>query len=679
MSLLISVFLKYAFTLSLFYTMRPVHKIYSIVQLAGIAFLLLRQSPVVIGQTTTQKQQASSIEWPAYGNDAGGMRFSPLSQINPANVKQLTVAWTFRTGELDHYKGTDAAEKAAFEATPIMVDGALIFTTPTSRVFAIDAATGQKKWAYDPDVYLRQDLSEITSRGVSVWPVPGDKTASTGANKRVFVATLDGRLIALDALTGKPITTFGKAGSVDLRQGVGNISVTSPPAVIGNTIVVGSSMGDNQRFNYERGVVRAYDALTGALRWSWDPIPRTKGDAGFDTWKGPSATQTGAANAWSIISADAERDLVFIPTTSPSPDYYGGERLGKNLYANSIVAIRASTGNVVWSFQTVHHDIWDHDNASQPVLIPFTQHGKTVPAVAVGTKMGHLFILHRETGVPLLPVEERPVPKSTVPGEEAFPTQPFPTTLPALGLQKAEAWGPTPADKATAQKRMDALRYEGSFTPPSLQGSLMTPGNVGGVHWGGMCYDPQSGLLITNVNRMAAVIRLVARETLTETVRNDQDLLRAETGMQSGTPYVIKRSYMFTKTDKGIMMQTPPPWGTLVALNLQKGKLEWEVPLGYMMNPETYPEAKQWGSLNFGGAIATAGGLVFVAASLDGHLRAFKTQDGSLQWEVPLPAGGQATPMTYQLNGQQYVVIAAGGHGKLGTKLGDYVVAYRLP
>ncbi len=648
-------------------------------QFVRITFLFLSLTIVVIGQAVAQKKTTNSVEWPAYGNDAGGMRFSPLTQINSTNVKQLTVAWTFRTGELELYKGTSAEEKAAFETTPIMVDGTLFFSTPTSRVFAIDATTGQKKWDYNPDVYLRQDLSEITSRGVSVWPDPNDKSASATATKRIFVATLDGRLIALDALTGKPVATFGNAGSVDLRQGVGNISITSPPAIIGNTVVVGSSMGDNQRFNYERGVVRAYDALTGALRWSWDPIPRSKNDAGFDTWKGPNASQTGAANAWSLISADAERDLVFIPTTSPSPDYYGGERLGKNLYASSIVAIRASTGKVVWHFQTVHHDVWDYDNASQPLLFLFTQNGKTVPAVAVGTKMGHIFILHRETGVPLLPVEERPVPKSTVPGEETFPTQPFPATLPVVGLQKIDAWGVTPDEKAAAQHRIDGLNYAGIFTPPTLQGSIMTPGNVGGVHWGGMSYDPESGLLITNVNRMAAVIRLVAREKLAESVKNDQDLLRAETGMQSGTPYVVKRSYLFTKDERGIHMQTPPPWGTLVALNLRKGSLEWEVPLGYMMDISTYPQAKQWGSLNFGGAITTSGGLVFVAASLDGHLRAFKTQDGSLLWETPLPAGGQATPMTYQVNGQQYIVIAAGGHGKLGTNLGDYVVAYRLP
>lgn len=628
--------------------------------------------------TTGFAQSNPGQEWPAYGNDAGGMRYSPLKQINTETVRQLRVAWTFRTGELEHYKGTDASEKAAFEATPVMVDGTIFFTTPSTRVFALDAATGTKKWEYNPDVYLRQDLSEVTSRGVSIWPAATDK-ANARAAKRVFVPTLDGRLIALDAATGQPISSFGKDGSVDLRQGVGNISVTSPPAIVGNTVVVGSSMGDNQRFNYERGVVRAFDALTGQLRWSWDPIPRTKADPGFKTWQGNNATQTGAANAWSVISADAERDLVFIPTTSPSPDYYGGERLGQNLYASSIVAIRASTGKVVWHFQTVHHDLWDYDNAAQPLLFTFNKDGKEVPAVAVGTKMGHVFLLHRETGVPLVPVDERSVPASDVPGEEAHPTQPFPVTLPALGLHKVEAWGTTPEEKAVAQKRISSLAYNGIFTPPSLKGSIIAPSNVGGINWSGMCYDPESGLLITNVNRIAAVIRLLPREGLAVAVKDDQELLRSETGFQAGTPYVLKRSYLFTKGEQGISMQTAPPWGSLAAIDLKKGALAWEVPLGFMYNPAQHPDAKKWGAINLGGAITTAGGLVFVAASVDGHFRAFRTSDGSLQWEVPLPAGGQATPMTYQVAGKQYLVIAAGGHGKLGTKLGDYVVAYALP
>ncbi len=624
---------------------------------------------------------ALPVEWPAYGGDGGGMRFSPLTQVNRETVKGLQVAWTYRTGELDHYKGTRATEKAAFEATPIAVDGALYLSTPSCRVIALEVGSGREKWVFDPKVDLNQDLSEITSRGVSTWPAPGTKNSSK-YGRRIFIATLDGRLIALDAQSGKPISSFGKRGTVDLRKELGNISVTSPPAVIGNTLIVGSSMGDNQRFDYERGTVQAYDVLTGALRWRWDPIPRNSSDPAWKTWQGPKAHQTGAANAWSIISVDPERDLVFIPTTCPSPDYYGGERLGQNLYASSIVALRASTGQKVWHYQTVHHDLWDYDHASQPLLFTLNREGKQIPAVAVGTKMGFIFILHRETGEPLFPVEERPVPRSSVPGEEASPTQPFPLLPLPLGLQRvsaADAWGLTPEDRETARKRIASLRNEGIYTPPSREGTIVTPSNAGGIHWGGMCFDPRQGLLITNVNRLAAVITMIPRDSVKQVEQSKKELLRAETGRQTGTPYVMKRDYLFTGDERGYLMQTPPPWGTLVAINVATGQLQWEVPLGYMLDPKQYPDAEKWGSLNFGGAITTAGDLIFVAATLDSHLRAFDSKTGELLWQAPLPAGGQATPMSYQANGKQYIVIAAGGHGKLRTPLGDYVIAFALP
>lgn len=620
-------------------------------------------------------------DWVAYGRDAGGMRHAPLTQISRQNVQKARVAWTYRTGELDRYEGTHAAEKAAFEATPLVVDGTLYFSTPSNRVIALDAATGGEKWVFDPKVDLKKDYSEITSRGVSTWPGP-DVAAQTTLPRRIFVATIDGRLIGLDAATGTPLPGFGRAGTVDLRAGIGGISVTSPPAVIGNTLVVGSSMGDNQRLDCERGTVRAYDVLTGQLRWSWDPIPRHPEAEGFAGWKGEKARQTGAANAWSVISADPERDLVFIPTTAPSPDYYGGERQGQNLHANSIVALRASTGEMVWHFQTVHHDIWDYDNAAQPALVEVQRAGRRVPAVAVGTKMGHIFLLHRETGKPLFPVEERAVPGSTVAGEAAYPTQPFPVLPKPVGLQRVtveDAWGLTPAAQAAARQRIAALRNEGIFTPPSLEGTLVTPGNVGGVHWGGVSYDPQRNLLVTNINRLAAVIRLIPRDSVAAAEKRNQDLLRAETGQQTGTPYVLKRDYLFTGDENGLRMQTRPPWGTLLAIDLNTGQLKWEVPLGYMLDPQKYPGAEHWGSINLGGALTTAGGLTFVAATFDGFLRAFDTETGTLLWQDKLPAGGQATPMSYQVKGKQYVVIAAGGHGKLRTQLGDYVVAYALP
>ncbi|MBX3254034.1 MAG: pyrroloquinoline quinone-dependent dehydrogenase [Chitinophagaceae bacterium] len=639
-----------------------------------LIFLLLACSNL-----NAQKKQSTYSGWQHYGGDAGGMRYSDLQQVNDKNVTRLKPVWTYRTGELDTYRNTDLQEKAAFEATPVLADGVLFFSTPTCRVIAIDASTGKEKWVFDPGIDLKAGYSEVTSRGVSVWSPPG--TAGDMA-KRVFIATLDGRLIALNARNGAKIVSFGNNGIIHLREGFGNEwSITSPPAIAGNTIIVGSSMGDNQRVDYPRGTVRGYDVLSGALIWSWDPIPTNNSDPAWNTWKNNSAKSTGAANAWAVISADAERDMVFIPTSCPAPDYYGGERKGDNLYSNSVVALKASTGKMIWHYQVVHHDIWDYDIAAQPLLFWWQKNGKSIPAVAIGTKMGHIFVLNRETGKPLFPVEERAVPASDIPGEETAKTQPFPVLPEPLGLRHVsvnDAWGITAADKEEAAKRIARHRNEGIFTPPSQAGTLVTPGNVGGIHWGGMCYDAKKGLLITNINRLAAIITLIPREKAEQLEKEDPSLLRAETGRQKGTPYIMKRDYLFKRTEAGLLMQAAPPWGTLLAIDMKNAEKKWEVPLGYMLDPAQYPDAPGWGSINLGGAIVTAGNLVFVAATADNRFRAFNTETGKQLWETELPAGGQATPMTYAIHGKQYIVIAAGGHGKLGTKPGDYVVAYAL-
>ncbi|MCI0388227.1 MAG: pyrroloquinoline quinone-dependent dehydrogenase [Acidobacteria bacterium] len=621
-------------------------------------------------------------DWPAYGRDAGGARYSPLSQINRGNVGRLKPAWTYRTGA--EVMKAASSNKAAFEATPILVDGLLYLTTPYNRVIALDPAMGRERWTYDPQVPLDRRYSELTSRGVSAWPAADDRRANKikGA-RRIFVATIDARLIALDAATGKPVSGFGEDGQVDLTRDIrvvdrGDYQVTSPPAVIGGLVVVGSSIGDNRGVELERGVVRAYDALTGKLRWSWDPIPKDERDPARKTWAGESAAKNGAANAWSIISADPDRDLVFVPTSSPSPDFYGGERKGDNRYANSVVALQASTGKVVWHFQVVHHDLWDYDVASQPMLINLKLSGREIPAVVVGTKMGLIFVLDRRNGKPLFPVEERAVPQTTVPGEETSPTQPFPKLPRPLvphQLRPEDIWGLNDKDRDWCRDRIASLRNEGIYTPPSLEGTLAIPGNGGGMNWSGMSFDPARSMLFTNTNHLPFVVKLIPREEFNK-MRETGALNRfkGEFGRQTGTPYAMYRERFVAPSGVPCFA---PPWGRLTAVDLTTGEIRWETPFGKI--PQlALGNAEQFGSFNLGGSMVTAGGLVFIAAAMDEQLRAFDVETGKLLWEGQLPASAQAAPMTYAVGGKQFVVICAGGHGNLGTKRGDYVVAFEL-
>jgi len=591
-------------------------------------------------------------------------QYSPLAQIRPDNVATLELAWTYRTGEpLVALAG--GGRPPAFEATPVHAFGLLYIGTPYGKVIALDPETGKERWAFDAKIPRDASFGDFANRGVSAWL---DEKRDAGAcRERIFFASIDARLFALDARTGKACADFGRQGVVDLRQGLrrqpeylGEYEETSPPAVIDDLVVVGSAIADNHRADSVTGEVRAFDARSGALRWTFDPLPDNPG--------------AGGANAWSRIVADPERHLVFVPTGSPSPDYYGGLRPGDNRYANSVIALRAATGAVAWHFQTVHHDLWDYDVATPPALFTTERDGRKVAGVAVGSKTGHLFLLDRETGTPLFPVEERPVPASDVTGEQAARTQPFPSAPPALVPQRLtadEAWGASEEDLKWCRAQFQALRSEGIFTPPSLRGTLVVPGNIGGLHWGGVAFAREQGLLIAPTNRLVALARLVPQAEVASYRKQHPD---RETTGQRGAPYAMSR--IFLRAPSGLPCN-PPPFGTLSAVEIATGKIRWEVPLGQLPFPGARPE---WGSVNLGGPLATGGGLVFIGASVDPAIRAFDAASGALLWKGTLPASARSVPMSFQgPGGKQYVVIAAGGHDPAFGPLDNAVVAFRLP
>lgn len=639
------------------------------------------------GDEAPSKMSRVTDGWAAYGRDVGGARHSLADQITPQNVDQLDVAWTYNTGDIiraeDLRPDGGAHTSTSFQTTPILVDDTLYLCTPFNRVIALDPETGEEKWTYDPKVSI-EGAYLLNCRGVSAWK---DSRARKGSRcaTRIFMGTIDARMIALDAQTGLPCADFGSNGQIDLRAGVGNpkpgeYGVTSPPVVIGDKIVTGSMVLDNIRVDAPSGVVRAFSARTGKKIWGWSALLPNRSSSETNAYL------PGTANAWSALSADLERNLVFVPTGNTSPDYFGGQRNGLDAYSSSIIALDADTGERVWNYQTVHHDIWDYDVGAQPVLFDFPTPDGPVPGVLAATKMGHLFFLDRLSGKPLLPVEERRVPGRAVPGEsELSKTQPFPIKPPPLHpakLAAEDAFGFLPWEKSACRDLIASARSEGIFTPPSTQGTIQYPGMVGGMNWGSLSVDDGRRLLVVNTQRIATYTRMVPRAEY-EAMLEEQGVERIF-GLepQAGTPYALER-YPLLSPQLGAPCN-PPPWGTLAAVDLATGDVAWEVPLGTARDLAPWPVWWFLGDIgvpNIGGPITTASGVTFIGATTDAYIRAFETSTGKQLWKARLPASAHATPMTYRLreDGKQFVVIAAGGHMLLGTKPGDALVAYALP
>jgi len=675
-------------------------------------------------------------EWRVHGGDAGHTQHSPLTQIDRANVARLRVAWTYHTGD------ARPDGRSQIQCNPIVVDGVLYATSAGLAAFALDAASGRELWTFDPFAAGAEASTLGVNRGVVLW--------GEGAERRVLY-TAGQRLYALDARTGRPIPSFGAGGHVDLREGLGRdpaglfVLSNTPGAVYRDLLILGSRVHEGPGPSAP-GHVRAYDVRTGRIRWTFRTIPQP-GEPGHETWPPEAWKTVGGANAWSGISVDAARDLVFVPTGSAAWDFWGGDRHGANLYANCLLALRASTGERVWHYQVVRHDLWDRDLPQAPVLVDARREGRSIAAVAQATKSGHVFVFDRETGEPLFPIEERRVPDSDLEGEAAWPTQPVPLKPPPFARQsfgEADATDLSPRSRQVVLERLRQVRSGGQFVPPSEQGTLIFPGFDGGAEWGGSAWDPETRLLYVNSNEMPWILQMLklpgpgelplgarvyaqhcavchgsARqgdtqgqhpplvgvekkydgpetaaivlagkgvmpafgflsahelEAVTAFTRGEPDRFEGEAA-KSGRPYAHLGYNRFLDPEGYPAVR--PPWGTLNAIDLDAGEIRWTVPLGEL--PElTRRGLPRTGTENYGGPIVTAGGLVFIAATKDEKLRAFDKRTGETLWETALPAGGYATPATYEAGGRQYVVIAAGG-GKMGTRSGDAYLAFALP
>jgi quinoprotein glucose dehydrogenase len=628
--------------------------------------------------------------WLHHGGDEGGSRYSPLDQVNRDNVGRLKLAWQYRTGAVA--ANPQLKSVIDFQVTPTLLPpeagGHLVLCDPFSKIIALDPVSGAERWTYDPQIDKTPYAGRFKCKGAAYWH-DTEAPADAACAHRLYVATSDKRLIAVDARDGKLCAGFGTGGTVDVEpllattlptdpDSLRGAQLMSPPAVVSGIVAVSSTANKFKSTSALNGAIRGFDARTGELRWTFDTLVRDPA-----TGLEPTPMAVGGANTWVPMTVDNERDLLFIPTASPAPNYWGVHRPGDNRYANSVIAVRGSTGQVVWHFQTLHHDVWDRDVGSPPMAVTLTKDGQAIPALIQLVKTGMVFTFNRETGDPVFPIEERPVPTDTdIVGEKLSPTQPFPTAPPVLvknTISPDDAWGFTAFDRNACRRKIAELRHGSHYEPIMTTGTLLFPQPGGGPNWGGGAFDPARNILITPVSQIPYYVKLIPREQVDPEYakRPEAGAPMQKPGYLGDTAYGVQQGPLMSPS---FTPCTKPPWNMLVAVDMAKGEILWKVPFGRLDKLMPVPIPLNFGAPTAGGPIVTAGGLIFIGATPDNRVHAFDIETGEEVWTFRTPTSAMATPMTYSVGGKQYIVFAVGGHSWYDAKgVDDYVMAFALP